>query len=113
MSEPLQPPKGPEQQPTPPLIMSKPGNTVKKWKEYGVEFILILVAVFLGSFAETTRENVVENKRQYHYIESMIEDLKHDTFQLPNRIDFISTQVEMMDSIQLLLQMDVKDDKEN
>jgi hypothetical protein len=51
----------------------------KKWKEYFLEFLMIFIAVTLGFFAESYREQIVEKEREEVYMKSMLEDLKKDT----------------------------------
>jgi len=54
----------------------------KRFKEYFLEFIMIFLAVTLGFFAETIRENVTEHRRAKEFAESMLQDLREDTAQL-------------------------------
>ena len=51
----------------------------KKWGEYILEFIMIFLAVTLGFFAESYRENVSDRKRESEFMSSIINDLKSDT----------------------------------
>ncbi len=51
----------------------------KKFKEYFLEFLMIFLAVSLGFFAENIREKIVENKKEHHYIQNLVADLKKDT----------------------------------
>ena len=54
----------------------------KKWGEYFLEFLMIFLAVTLGFFAETVRENLTEHKRAKEYAASLVKDLATDTAQL-------------------------------
>jgi len=54
----------------------------KRFKEYFLEFIMIFLAVTMGFFAETIRENVTEHRRAKEFAESMVQDLREDTAQL-------------------------------
>ncbi len=54
----------------------------KKWKEYFLEFLMIFLAVTLGFFAENIREKIVSNEKEFYYMESIVADLKQDTFEL-------------------------------
>ena len=47
----------------------------KKFKEYFFEFIMIFLAVTMGFFAETIRENITEHRRAKEFAESMLQDL--------------------------------------
>jgi hypothetical protein len=42
----------------------------RKWKEYFLEFLMIFLAVTMGFFAESFRENIVNKEREKKYIES-------------------------------------------
>jgi hypothetical protein len=58
------------------------GQAGKRFKEYFLEFIMIFLAVTMGFFAETIRENVTEHRRAKEFAESMVQDLREDTAQL-------------------------------
>jgi len=51
----------------------------KPWKEYFLEFIMIFLAVTMGFFAETIRENISDGAKGKEYIRSFVQDLRHDT----------------------------------
>ena len=51
----------------------------KPWKEYILEYIMIVLAVTTGFFAESYRESLVNSEKEHHYIVSMVRDLKQDT----------------------------------
>ena len=51
----------------------------KKWKEYFLEFLMIFLAVTLGFFAESLRENLLEKERVHGYMREIVENLKYDT----------------------------------
>jgi hypothetical protein len=53
-------------------------HKTKKWKEYFLEFLMIFLAVTLGFFAESFRENLTNNHKEKEYIRSMVEDLQKD-----------------------------------
>jgi hypothetical protein len=57
----------------------------KHWKEYFLEFLMIFLAVTLGFFAESLRENLNDRKKEKEYMYSMLNDLKQDTVQM-NRV---------------------------
>jgi hypothetical protein len=71
----------------------------KKTKHYLFEFFMLFLAVFAGSVAEYFLEHVVEQKREKQYIESMIEDLRIDTFSLKRVIDNNKEQKNGLDSL--------------
>ncbi len=69
----------------------------KGFKEYLLEGLMIFLAVMMGFFAETIRENISENKIAREYAELMTEDLKKDTVELNNRINelkFVSAKLD-------------------
>jgi len=51
----------------------------KNFKEYFLEFLMIFLAVTLGFFAESIRENISNRHKESRYMESLVDDLKSDT----------------------------------
>jgi hypothetical protein len=51
----------------------------KKWGEYLLEFLMIFLAVTLGFFAESYRENLNDRRKENEFMASIIKDLKSDT----------------------------------
>jgi len=51
----------------------------KPWKEYLLEGLMIFMAVTMGFFAESFRENLVSKEKERHYIDNIVDDLKKDT----------------------------------
>jgi len=51
----------------------------KKWGEYLLEFVMIFLAVTLGFFAESYRENLKDRTKENEFMASIIKDLKSDT----------------------------------
>ena len=51
----------------------------KKWTEYLLEFLMLFLAVFLCFIAENIREDIGDRRKEKHYIESLVSDLKNDT----------------------------------
>jgi hypothetical protein len=67
----------------------------KKWKEYFLEFLMIFLAVTLGFFAESLRENISNHEREISYMRSIVNDLSADTSeirQLKLKQDFLLKQ---------------------
>jgi hypothetical protein len=58
----------------------------KAWKEYFLEGLMIFVAVMLGFFAESLRENIGDRQKEKEYIRSFIKNLESDTANLNNTI---------------------------
>ncbi|MFZ9743868.1 MAG: hypothetical protein ACO3B0_09805, partial [Chitinophagaceae bacterium] len=75
----------------------------KKWKEYVTEFLMLFAAVTLGFFAENQREHYIENLREVQYMESLIEDLSRDKFDVNESIKFTNTQISYYDTAIALL----------
>jgi len=78
----------------------------KKFKEYFLEFVMIFLAVTLGFFAETIRENFTEHKRAREFAEAMLKDLEEDTAQLKSYRDYFSYSASNIDTLQQLLAHD-------
>ncbi|AYD47548.1 MAG TPA: hypothetical protein VFQ86_07050 [Arachidicoccus soli] len=75
----------------------------KKWKEYFLEFLMIFLAVTMGFFAEQIRESFVEHNHEKVYIQSFYEDLSQDQKNLPALSDWIQMDINVSDSLKLLL----------
>jgi hypothetical protein len=71
----------------------------KRWKEYFLEFLMIFLAVTMGFFAESLRENINNKERLHNYIQSLISDLKSDVAMYDSSIAFNNSHKEMIDSI--------------
>jgi hypothetical protein len=75
----------------------------KNFKEYFLEFLMIFLAVTLGFFAESIRENIADREREKQYMQSMIGDLKSDTATLASNIYLKQSRIVMIDSLIYLL----------
>ncbi|HLX92130.1 MAG TPA: hypothetical protein VKR32_10630 [Puia sp.] len=51
-------------------------------KHYFFEFFMLFLAVFFGFLAENLRENIINQEKEKHYVESLLADLKKDTTDL-------------------------------
>ncbi len=51
----------------------------KPWKEYFLEYLMIVLAVTTGFFAESLREHIADNLKEKEYMVSMLSDLEKDT----------------------------------
>jgi hypothetical protein len=80
-----------------------PNVEKKNFKEYFLEFIMIFLAVTMGFFAESIRENLADHSKEKEYIQSMIADLKNDTAMLREVIDINMRRVSGIDSLSSLL----------
>ena len=70
----------------------------KKFREYLLEFLMIFLAVTMGFFAECLRERNVDNEKEKHYMESLVQDLKKDTAEMNNVYSIPTIFVKKMDS---------------
>ena len=75
----------------------------KKWTHYFWEFFMLFLAVTLGFFVENQREHFIEHKRERQYIQSFYEDLTADEYDLQNNIQYLRAQVQVADSLRILL----------
>src|SRR5688572_25428706 len=58
----------------------------KRLKDYLLEGLMIFVAVTLGFFAESIRENMNDRKKEREYVASLISNLEKDTAQFKSVI---------------------------
>ena len=79
----------------------------KNFKQYFLEFIMIFLAVTLGFFAESVRENISNNEHAKLLTEQLVKDLKTDTTRLASTIAFESSQRKTIDTLFALLQQPV------
>jgi hypothetical protein len=75
----------------------------KRFKEYFLEFIMIFLAVTMGFFAETIRENITEHRRAQEFAESMLRDLQEDTVQLTSYRDYFDFAASATDTLQQIV----------
>jgi len=77
----------------------------KPWKEYLLEGLMIFIAVAMGFFAESFRENLVENTMEREAIKSYVEDLKSDTAAIRIELLFLrEKRMVRVDSLMFLLE---------
>ena len=70
----------------------------KKISEYFLEFFMLFFAVTLGFFAENQREHYIEGQREIQYMESLLEDLAKDKYDLSESRKYITTQTKYIDT---------------
>jgi len=75
----------------------------KRFKEYFLEFVMIFLAVTMGFFAETIRENITEHRRAQEFAESMLRDLQEDTVQLTSYRDYFDFAASATDTLQQIV----------
>lgn len=71
----------------------------RNWKSYVGEFLMLFLAVFCGFIAENLREGYVERERAHEYMNSMVSDLRKDTFQLQQYIEVNREMIKGIDSL--------------
>ncbi|HET9823957.1 MAG TPA: hypothetical protein VFP87_01415 [Chitinophagaceae bacterium] len=71
----------------------------KRWTGYILEFFMIFLAVTLGFFAENIREEIINRKKEKHYLQSLAEDIKSDTAQLRRYVHFKKNVMLYCDSL--------------
>src|SRR5579862_1812287 len=70
----------------------------KKFKEYFLEFLMIFLAVSMGFFAESLRENIVNKDKEGYYMKNLVQDLKKDTSEMRVVLDQQKYFITKMDS---------------
>jgi hypothetical protein len=81
-------------------------HKTKDFKEYFLEFIMIFLAVTLGFFAESIRENISNRHKESKYMESLVSDLKSDTTETDIAIKRWKGANANLDSLLFLLKQD-------
>lgn len=75
----------------------------KKLKEYVFQGIMIFLAVMLGFISDNIRENISENNQAKEFASSMILDLKSDTTELRDYINYMSYAADNIDTLMNIL----------
>jgi len=76
----------------------------KGLKEYVLEGLMIFIAVMMGFFAESIRENLTNKEHVEQLSEQLIHDLKNDTLNLQKAAVFENELVKKNDALFFLLQ---------
>jgi len=79
----------------------------KNFKEYFLEFLMIFLAVTLGFFAESIRENISNRHKESKYMESLVSDLKSDTTETDVAVKRWKGYNANLDSLLFLLKKDM------
>jgi hypothetical protein len=79
----------------------------KKWTHYFWEFLMLFLAVLLGSYAENLREGMLHKKEVKTQINSMLSDLQSDITLFDSVTDRNSYGAQMADSLIELLHSDI------
>src|ERR1700749_4230907 len=75
----------------------------KSFKEYLLEGLMIFLAVTMGFFAESIRENITKHEKEQHLMEMLVEDLKADLPKLDSAIDKNYKKMNRLDTLRLLI----------
>src|SRR5450631_1882676 len=81
----------------------------KKFKEYLLEGLMIFLAVTMGFFAESLRENINKNEKEHGYIASLVNDLKADTATINFTVATNKKKIGGLDSVLALAFRDLGD----
>jgi hypothetical protein len=76
-----------------------PNVEKKNFKEYFLEFLMIFLAVTMGFFAESLRENISEKKMMHRYMAQMVENMKFDTTRFSNALQYNKKASLYLDSL--------------
>jgi hypothetical protein len=71
----------------------------KNFKEYFLEFLMIFLAVTMGFFAESLRENINDRAKAKEYIQSFYEDLKTETAKISAILHFDDEKINGLSNI--------------
>jgi len=85
----------------------------KNFKEYLLEFLMIFLAVTLGFFAESIRENISNRHKESKYMESLVADLQSDTTQTDVAINRWKKGNANTDSLLFFLKKDMNQENIN
>lgn len=75
----------------------------KGFTEYLLEGLMIFLAVTMGFFAETIRENISEHARAKIFASSMLKDIEADTSQIVSYKKYFTNAINQVDTLMQLL----------
>lgn len=81
----------------------------KRFKTYLLEGLMIFIAVMLGFFAESLRENINDREKEKEYINSLINNLRQDTTDLTHTTRYNQIKIAGLDSILSLSSKNIPD----
>jgi hypothetical protein len=76
-----------------------PHTEKKRFKDYLLEGLMIFIAVTMGFFAESLRENLYNKEREKEYISSLIDNLEQDERSLMRTISDNQKKMDGLDSL--------------
>lgn len=71
----------------------------RNWKSYFWEFLMLFLAVTLGTFVENQREHYIEHQRAKEFSKSLIQDLQNDIMALQAHKKSASIYIAVADSL--------------
>lgn len=71
----------------------------KPWKEYILEFVMIFLAVTMGFFAESLRENISENSNAKDFLETYRNELVQQQKDFDNYNNIFHKKIDVCDSL--------------
>jgi len=74
----------------------------KKFKEYFLEFLMIFLAVTLGFFAESLRENIGDSNKEHEYMQALLNDIRTDSLKMEYTIQDNLRKSTKLDSLMIL-----------
>jgi hypothetical protein len=83
----------------------------KGFKEYLLEGLMIFLAVTMGFFAESLRENMTRKDKETEYITSLVRDLEKDKITLNEIIKYNQNQAKDLNSLLAFANADMGDAK--
>jgi len=86
-----------------------PNVEKKGFKEYFLEFLMIFLAVTLGFFAESLRENMADHIKEKEFMRSMTQDLKDDTTTIAQTIKLYTNIYKEADTMLICLKSEKPD----
>lgn len=75
----------------------------KPWKEYFLEYLMIVLAVTTGFFAESLREHLGDKSKEHEYIISLKKDLIADTSNISIWINAFNIRIDDYDTVMNIL----------
>jgi len=76
-----------------------PNIEKKNFKEYLLEGLMIFLAVTMGFFAESLRENITGKEKESEYISSLMRDLEKDKAQFKDILENNKLKIKSLDSL--------------
>ncbi len=79
------------------------GRFKNSMTHYVFEFFMVFLAVFCGFLADNERENIDQRQTERKYMKSLLEDVRNDTVEIDQNIDYAEIVLNNIDSLILFL----------